>query len=256
MPVAEPDPELHASPDIFAVPEEATEHIQPIEPGEEENIEWHWEWVGDGSKERRRRRAAVRTHYKAVEASNGAKRRTYKIGDTVCLRGEESETWVAQIVDLFEVSRNDFQFGAVLGPAKEGTRYDLMRCTVRWFYNYPDLNKDTYRVCGVPRWIRGEVYFSDHVEQDGYNDVSVISGRAWLFSSKGARDAFLKNPEKEYDAEMDEVRIVRSFVNSKELLKYMRELEKGELEFLLSNPSADNDLYEAGPRRLAEARES
>lgn len=258
-PVTEPDPDLHANADIFALVEEATEHVpvaQPTESGEEEDIEWHWNWVGDGLKQQRRQRTAMRTHYKAVEASMGRKRRTYRIGDTVCLKGEESETWVAQIVDLFEISRKDSQFTTVLGPAREGMRYDLMRCTVRWFYNYADLNKDTYRVCGVPEWIRGEVYFSDHVEQDGYNDVTVIGGRAWLFSSRVERDAFLRSPKKEYDAGMDETRIVRSFVNSKQLLKYMRELEKGELEFLLSNPSSDKNFYEVGPKRLAEAQES
>lgn len=256
-PVPVPDPDLQANPAMFVVSEDLAEEpsfVQHTGSSEEGKTVWEWNWMGEASENRGGPGASMRTYYQAVQASIGRKKRTYRIGDTVCVRAEEKETWVAQIVNLFEVSREDAQLSSVLGPSREGVHYDLMRCTMRWFYNYTDLNEDTYRACAVPEWIRGEVYFSDHVEQGGYNDVTVISGRAWLFSSEEKMNAFLYNPNEEYDAEIDKARIVRSFVNSEELPEYMRELEEGELEFLLKNPSMEENLFKVGLRRLAEAR--
>eukprot|EP00177_Eucheuma_denticulatum_P000814 GFKZ01001473.1.p1 GENE.GFKZ01001473.1~~GFKZ01001473.1.p1 ORF type:complete len:257 (+),score=41.49 GFKZ01001473.1:226-996(+) len=224
---------------------------QSEQPETDVSTSWDWTWVSDASPKRPKRH---RTHYEAVEACRNGKKRVYKVGDTVFMGGEENETWVAQIVDLFQASQNDPGLATVLSPGgANAPRYDLMRCTLRWFYNYPDLNKATYRASGVSPWIRDEVFFSDHVEKGGFNDVTVIKGRVWMFGSKEEMLWFLKEPEESYDPGLDQTRVVRSFVNSNSESLDMRELAKGELDFLLKTPSTDENLYDTAKKRMAKA---
>lgn len=248
-PVPVPDPDFEAAglfepyeDPVFQQPQQSDLNQTEI------SSSWEWNWISDGSPKRPKR---YRTHYEAVEASRNGTRRVYKVGDTVFMGGEENETWVAQIVDLFQASPDDSVLATVLSPGgATGPRYDLMRCTLRWFYNYPDLNKDTYRESGVSPWIRDEVFFSDHVEKGGFNDVTVIKGRVWVFKSKEEMQRFLKEPEERYDAELDQTRVVRSFVDSNSTSLHMRELAEGELDFLLKTPTTDKNLYDTAQKRM------
>lgn len=180
--------------------------------------------------------------------------RTYKIGDTVVMKGENDDTWTAQIVELFEVSEDDEELREVLQldlrKMNSARGYELMRVTLRWFYNPSDMNMHTIRSSSCPNHIKHEIYFSDHVEKEGYNDITVIEGKAWLVSSKRQREEFLHNPAEGYERDMDQVRVVRCFVNSLSPELAVRELDTGELEHLLRNPTAEKDLFETSRQRM------
>lgn len=180
--------------------------------------------------------------------------RIYKIGDTVVMKGENDDTWTAQIVELFESTEDDEELREVLQidlrKINNGHGYELMRVTLRWFYNPADMNMHTLRSSSCPNHIKNEIYFSDHVEKEGYNDITVIEGKAWLVPTKRQREEFLQSPNAEYKSGMDTVRIVRCFVNSLSPELAVRELDTGELSHLIKNPTADKDLFETSRQRM------
>lgn len=213
--------------------------------------EWQWSWEDPGEE-----RHLGRVFHKAVKAYrpyDGVKR-IYRLGDTVVMKGENEDTWIAQIVELFQVKEDDEELREVLQidlrKINSTHHYELIRVTLRWFYNPSDMNMHTLRSSSCPNHIKNEIYFSDHVEKEGYNDITVIEGRAWLARDKREREDILQNPPKGFLRGMDQVRIVRCFVNSQSPELAVRELDTGELRYLLGHPTADKDLFETSRQRM------
>lgn len=215
-------------------------------PGPESNVAF-CEWVGSGTPDIVSSRGRV--HYKAVSIQHRTQvdTRIYNVGDPVIMAGED-QPWIAQIVDLFQVREDDQQLRQILRTDSrrnfDSTSYELMRCTLRWFYNYSDMDKRTLRHAHTPKRLSNEIWFSDHVEKDGYNDIQVIEGLAWLFSSKSDHLAFQQQPDPRFNPALDHIRIVRCFVNSKVEELPVRQLERGELKYLLENPSTSKEMFE------------
>ncbi|CDF35032.1 unnamed protein product [Chondrus crispus] len=213
--------------------------------------QWEWSWTSHGQKKH-----LGRVFHRKIQARRLSDDlvRTYKIGDTVVMKGENDDTWTAQIVELFEATEDDEELREVLQmdlrKINNVQGYELMRVTLRWFYNSSDMNKHTLRSSSCPNHIKHEIYFSDHVEKEGYNDITVIEGKAWLVSSKLEREEFLQNPPEGYERDMDQVRIVRCFVNSLSPDLAVRELDTGELAHLLKNPTDEKDLFETSRQRM------
>lgn len=180
--------------------------------------------------------------------------RVYKVGDVVVMNGEHNERWFAQIVEFFQVHENDSELREILHMDSRriaGTEhYELMRCTLRWFYNVGDVDKQSFRRSRIPKPESNEIYFSDHVEKDGYNDVTIIEGLAFLVGSSVARKDFLREPPQRYSEDFDHVCIVRCFINSNIDEPVLRSLDKGELHYLLQNPTSEKDLYEKSRQRM------
>lgn len=213
--------------------------------------EWQWSWVDAGEE-----RHLGRVFHKAVTATRPSDKvtRTYALGDTVVMKGEDEETWTAQIVELFQVKEDDEELREVLQidlrKINSTHHYELMRVTLRWFYNPSDMNMHTLRSSNCPNYIKNEIYFSDHVERGGYNDITVIEGKAWLVRERRKRDEFLQTPPPGFLEGMDQVRLVRCFVHSQSPELAVRELDSGELTYLLKHPTSDKDLFETSRQRM------
>lgn len=216
--------------------------------------EWEWTWVGEGRPDSRPNRGRV--YFDKIRGMHSGEEleRIYKVGDVVVMNGEQNERWFAQIVELFQVRENDNELREILhmdSRRNAGTaHYELMRCTLRWFYNVGDVSKDALRRSRIPKPIDKEVYFSDHVEKDGYNDVTVIEGLAFAVGSAVAKEQFLREPPERYVELFDHVCIVRCFINSSVEEPVLRNLDKGELNFLLQNPTSDKDLFSKARQRM------
>lgn len=214
----------------------------------------HWEWIDEGTPDQKRRRGRI--YHKRIRFIHGkdGHDRIYKLGDTVTMSGDQDETWTAQIVELFQAREDDDELRQILiQDTKRRTtklRYELMRVTLRWFYNYEDMNRTTLKRSSVPEPMKHEIYFSDHMEKPGYNDVQVIEGRAWLFSTRSQLLSFEKDPSKEFVPDYDRLKVVRCFVNSHSADLVVRELERNELQYLLKHPTTDQSLYETSRARL------
>lgn len=202
------------------------------------------------------KRDRKRIYYKSISVQNVRDNqiREYKVGDTVNMAGGE-ERWVAQIIDLFQVTPRDPELRQLLrtDSVKNESKhhYELKRCTLRWFYNLSDMDHNTMKKAKWPKSLEGEVWFSDHVEEDGSNSVQVIDGRAWIFATESERTKFLKDPPSDYNENRDKIRIVRGYVDSTRDHLPLRHLAPGELRWLLDNPSPDKNLYENSKLRFA-----
>eukprot|EP00177_Eucheuma_denticulatum_P005805 GFKZ01010594.1.p1 GENE.GFKZ01010594.1~~GFKZ01010594.1.p1 ORF type:complete len:730 (-),score=126.31 GFKZ01010594.1:341-2530(-) len=214
---------------------------------------WKWSWYGPGTPDKKPGRGRV--YYKGVEAFRRTDnmKRIYNVGDTVNMIGEEHQVWTAQLVDLFQVEPDDEDLRRILRHdsrrATGDARYEYMRCTLRWFYNPEDMKQETLRRSSVPKQIRHEIYFSDHVEISGFNSITVIDGLAWVFPSKHERDRWLREPDVRYKPSLDIIRIVRTFVNSASPDLTVRELDSGELNYHIKNPTAEKNLFDTGRQR-------
>lgn len=214
---------------------------------------WQWSWYGPGTPDKKPGRGRV--YYKGVEAFRRTDnmKRIYNVGDTVNMIGEEHQVWTAQLVDLFQVEPDDEDLRRILRHdsrrATGDARYEYMRCTLRWFYNPEDMKQETLRRSSVPKQIRNEIYFSDHVEISGFNSITVIDGLAWVLPSKHDRERWLREPDVRYKPSLDIIRIVRTFVNSASPDLTVRELDTGELNYHLKNPTAEKNLFDTGRQR-------
>lgn len=215
---------------------------------------WQWKWHGTGTSDAKSGRG--RTYYKSVEAYRESDdlTRIYNVGDTVNMSGDEEQVWIAQIVDFFQVLRDDDDLRRILRTdtrySASNGRYELMRCTLRWFYNPEDMNEGTLRRSTVPRQIRNEIYFSDHVEISGFNSVTVIDGMAWVFPSKVDKNSWLREPHPRYISQLDVIKIARTFVNSASPDLTVRQLDQGELQYHLAHPCSAKNLFETGRQRM------
>lgn len=218
-----------------------------------EDDEEYWKWIGPGRPDKVAGR--YRRYFNKIEILRRGQTepRVYEIGDPVVMAGDSDEPWVAQIVDLFQVREDDPELRQILRKDSRksigANHYELMRCTLRWFYTHSDMNKQVLRRSRLPK-VSNEIWFSDHVERDGYNDIQVIEGLAFLFPSMHAMQAFEREPSRRFRRNYDLMRIVRCFVNSRSEDLPIRELEKGELLKLLQNPSTEKDLFENSRLRL------
>lgn len=214
----------------------------------------HWFWSKKGIPDVKRDRKRV--YYKSISVQNvrDDQVREYKVGDTVNMAGGE-ERWVAQIIDLFQVTPQDPELRALLrtDSVKNESKhhYELKRCTLRWFYNLSDMDRQTMKKHKWPKPLQGEVWFSDHVEEEGSNSVQVIDGRAWIFASESESIEFLKKPPSDYNENRDKIRIVRGYVDSSQDHRPLRHFAPGELTWLLENPSHDKKLYENSKLRFS-----
>lgn len=213
-----------------------------------------WQWAGPGTPDKRSDRGRTYYNQVSVHRRHINKKRYFKVGDAVVMSGDGGQVWIAQIVNLFQTQHNDIHIKELLRNSTarndDERRHELMRCTLRWFYNINDMNHHTLSSTRLPKPIPNEIWFSDHVEQDGYNDVQVIEGKAWLFPSAQAQHAFVKDPDPTFDRRKDELRVVRCFVDSNTDHLPVRELERTELDRLLRNPTTDKDLFENSRLRL------
>lgn len=216
--------------------------------------DWEWSWIGEGRPDSRPNRG--RLYFDKIRGVHSGEEldRVYKIGDVVVMNGEQNDRWFAQIIELFQVLENDNELREILHMDSRrnagSAHYELMRCTLRWFYNVGDVTKDALRRSRIPKPIENEVYFSDHVEKDGYNDVTVIEGLAFAVGSTAALEQFLREPPSRFVDSFDHVCIVRCFINSSIEEPVLRNLDKGELNFLLQNPLPDKDLYSKARQRM------
>lgn len=211
-----------------------------------------WNWV-EKTRVVPRNVIGRRAHYREVQAICGNKTRSFRVGDTVCMYGELGGFWVAQILDLFQTHWDDPELSNALpppSPMDKSNGTELMRCTLRWFYNPRDINEHSYRASRLPPIQYNEVFFSDYVEQSGFNSISVIEGKAWLFEDDLSMMSFLERPAADFYERADITRITRAFVNSNSVKLNVRKLNNGELDHLLRNPSFEQNLYSEGPKRL------
>lgn len=162
------------------------------------------------------------------------------------MRGDENETWVAHLLELFQVHEDDEVLVDALGAnhSIDSSKKTLfMRCTLRWFYGISDMNPDSIASSSLRKTLPEEVYFTDDIERDGFNDVQVIEGIAWLFPSPERLNHFQKSPSHLYNPRYDLLQIVRAFVNNSHPNKPIRKLKKQELDYLLKNPTKDKEMF-------------
>eukprot|EP00178_Gracilaria_changii_P024293 TRINITY_DN731_c0_g1_i2.p2 TRINITY_DN731_c0_g1~~TRINITY_DN731_c0_g1_i2.p2 ORF type:complete len:777 (-),score=133.33 TRINITY_DN731_c0_g1_i2:19980-22310(-) len=222
-------------------------------------VEDHWFWDGKGTPDGKQDRR--REFHKSIALKYGedGTTRRYKVGDTVNMAGGD-DTWVAQIIDLFQVNAHDPELRQILrtDSLKNESKhhYELKRCTLRWFYNFSDMDPHSLRTAKWPKILEDEIWFSDHIEKPGYNSVQVIDGRAWLFDNMREKNEFLTNPPEDYDEERDIIRIVRGFVDSTRDHLPVRLLVDGELEWLQANPSQEKDLFHLSKSRFEQRSDS
>ncbi len=180
-----------------------------------------------------------------VEEKDGSER-TFHVGDCVVIESEvEGFPWIAQVVELYEIgyAQDDDEIQFVGEDMKLAQA--RMQCTLRWFYYACDKSlKESQRFNKhLPGPVKDEMYFSDHVEVDGNNVVDVIEGLAHMCSSRATMRAMKRDKPRNF-CDGDEIRIVRCFYGyGKENPAPIRELDTGELSFLLSNPSTKQNMY-------------
>ncbi len=200
-----------------------------------------WTWVGKGE----RRGLGDRVYYKTAKVTRLSDKleRTFRVGDTVYVNAGGEEPWVAHLVNMFQRGSSE-QDDDEVQVVDDSNSNNSMRCTLRWCYTKGDLEPESLRLArDLPRRIPGEMYFTDHVEDSGSNGLEVIEGRAFLCSTEQEMRNLKENPPKNYWDD-DAVRLVRCFYGNKSgSPPPLRELEKGELQHLISKPSTDTHLY-------------
>lgn len=158
----------------------------------------------------------------------------------------EGDVWVAHLIELFQVHEDDGGLEEVLDKDSRRSpdnQYALMRCTLRWFYGLDDVKEKSFSKPNIPKPIDSEIFFSDHVERDGYNDIQAIEGRAWLFYTPEQLDAFENSPDPAYVPDVDILYVCRCFVDSNASDLPLRRFTSEDLTKLLANPSKDKALY-------------
>ncbi len=203
---------------------------------------WKWSWLEPGTKKNNC------TYYGRVQAARSSDKshRVYETGHTVHVANDENQLWVAQIVEMYQVGIDLEDEECVLVMDK-GIPSHEMRCTLRWFYSADDENMaDSKRVCPwLPKPVKNEIYFSDHVEDGKSNNLSVIDGRVFLCSTEKEMTLFPEMLPTDY-REGDAVCLCRFFYGyNSGNPPPIRELARRELEYFRSNPSRDPDLYSA-----------
>ncbi len=175
--------------------------------------------------------------------------RLFTLGDCVYVdAGDDSgNSWICQIVEMYsngpppDDSDDDFQ---VVHDSTASTR---MRTVLRWLYHPNDIMEET-RASMRPEFKvldASELYFSDHLEFEG-NALEVIDGRAFLFETVDEMKRFKRSVEDTDDTSEtgywagDKLHVVRYYYGTQASNPPpVRELEKGELKFLLENPRTD-----------------
>lgn len=222
----------------------------------EVSVERLLEWVGRARRDSVEGRGRKFYDQCRVTYTSDGRSRVFSLGDPICVYGGD-EFWVAQLVEMFEVGDSDSPEDAELretikAERKRSPLHHKMRCTLRWFYTADDIALDSLRHNPVPNPpLEDELYFSDHIETAGVNAIEVVEGRAFLFSTEAEADAFVKRPGKEdYWPRIDLVRVVRCFVDTASgfSAQPIRELERGELRYLLANPTTEK-MFEASRGR-------
>lgn len=210
---------------------------------------WKWRWVGGGRQDKKVRGRVFYEQIECYRHYDGIRRR-YQVGDVVNMVGEGA-SWTAQIVNLFQIKHDDEGLRRIIDYDESNPRakFELMRCTLRWFYASEDL-KESIRRSSLPRAIKGETFFSDHVEGRGSNPVTVIDGLAWVLPSVQEKNAFLKEPDLRYQNGLDVINVCRGFVNSAAPDFPVRQLDSGELQYLLDNPMDAKNLYDTARQRM------
>eukprot|EP00171_Calliarthron_tuberculosum_P001571 IDg1571t1 len=202
----------------------------------------HWSFLG---QPRPCEKNAGRVYYSMakVRSITGGVERTYKLGDCVFVNVEEgSEPWVGQVVDFFSKGK-DPQDDDELQVVHDTTIAIRMFVVLRWFYNPKDVEPDTKR--SLPPCMReavvNELYFSDHIEYQG-NPLEVIEGRAFPFQTQRELEyARAHHPSGFWEG--DRMNIVRHYYGtSSGIPPPMRELERGELEYLMKNHTT-SEMY-------------
>lgn len=191
------------------------------------------EWKLSGRIER----SGAQTHYRrAIATDEDGDTETFKIGDCAYMRGGgEDEWWVGVILDLYYDAEAE----------KKGD--EPQRAILRWFYDESYLDPNTKRFIGVPRsCLENELFFADDVSYSD-NDLNVLVGKAFMFQDK---DEFLRNYKED-----DSCYLVRCFYSpTPKKSPRLRVLEKGELKFLLNNPSTE-EMYNRFANAPASARQ-
>lgn len=206
-----------------------------------------WSWIGSGRKGKKGSGHTLYDHAKVQRLSDGATRR-FSVGDPVFVASDpDQQPWVAHLVEMFQIGDST--------PARHGSDSEIqvvednsvarrMRCTLRWFYYPSDVSDDSKRLHPMPKPLESEIYFSDHVEDHGSNGLEVIEGRAFLCATEKEAQSVKANYPEDY-WEGDAVCIVRCFYGTScGDPPPIRELEKGELDYLLKHPSTDQDLFQ------------
>lgn len=200
------------------------------------NVSWSWP-SGTGKQST----DGTRTYYKSAvrQDEDTNETRAFHVGDSVITVDGGGHTMYAHLIDLFDNHPN-----AVPGTKSSPTR---MRCTLRWFYDAADL---TFKLPA------DNLAFSDHIETPGSNPVYVLSGIVWLFQTPAEAESFRNSPFQRYDKAMDEVRIVRRFINIVQQVPYAgRALRTNELIQLLVAPT-DKKCFNKKPSKTPTPRKS
>lgn len=204
---------------------------------------WEWDFLGKATADIEH----GRKYYRAISSRRLSDdwERIYNVGDAVVLNSGDGALWVAQLVNLYEESYEEYETRRMRDsfPVDESETCKHMRCTLRWFESPGDLSSEAQKLSKVPQPLEDEIYVSDHVENEGFNCVTDIKGMAFLMPSNEERERFDDEPDPRYMQETDRVCVVRGFANSS-VDNVVRVLDDGELECILKYPCQDRRLHD------------
>lgn len=196
-----------------------------------------WKFVGE---QRSFDKNTDRYYFNDVKVCNNktGHERRYTVGDCVYVNtDEENNSWVGQIVDFFcngSPPKDDDEVQVV----HDSTTASRMFVVFRWLYNPLEIDRDSTRALPTPVQtpLKRELYFSDHIDYDG-NPVEVIEGRAFMFQTQRELNRAVQvHPE--HFCIGDIFRLVRYYYGSNSgIPPPIRELEIGELVYLINNPT-------------------